>query len=394
MSETFCPPPTLSLSLHPLPLTKSSRVLSGEEEGVFGWVAANSLLGQLNEESVKTIGALDLGGASTQATFHPEEEILAGFFPLTIAQTEHRLYTHSYLYYGADQARFRMYDDLVAASPSKTTVTNPCFPTGYEGEYNGAVLVGSSDWSACLAAASKLITDFQKQQCLHSNHERCSFDGVYMPAIQNDTTFLAMSSFFYTWSFFQLPTGAGADAGLSGDLAALVTKAEAFCSMDAKGQAAYNNSLPHPQSPPYVYDYCFGAAYSHALLRLGYGMQESETPIQVSGTINGNSVSWACEFMHSTDAVVFYLIQSKYFVPTFSHSQTPISDGAMIWEINRLGWSYDGAAGSEWTMAAKGVLAALLVVLVVDVVVIGCWCYNRTDGEGGENDDGGSYAQI
>ena len=66
----------------------------------------------------------------------------------------------------------------------------------------------------------------------------------------------------------------------------------------------------------------------------------------------------------------------------------------MIWEINRLGWSYDGAAGAEWTMAAKGMLAALLVVLVADVIVIGCWCYNRRDDEGEENDGGGSYAQI
>ena len=55
----------------------------------------------------------------------------------------------------------------------------------------------------------------------------------------------------------------------------------------------------------------------------------------------------------------------------------------MIWEINRLGWSYDGAAGAEWTMAAKGMLAALLVVLVADVIVIVYHCVKEFSGGGG-----------
>ena len=188
-------------------------------------------------------------------------------------------------------------DKLVATSSSHTRVTNPCFPSGYDGEYNGVALVGSSDWDACLSITSTLITDFQHQVCLHSDHERCSIDGVYMPALPNDMTFLAMSSFFYTWSFFKLPTGAGVNANRSGDLSALLAAAKSFCSKDAKGQAAYNNSLPYPQQPPYVYNYCFGAAYAFALLHLGYGMPKENTPIQVGSSVNGNSVSWACAFL-------------------------------------------------------------------------------------------------
>ena len=185
------------------------RVLSGEEEGAYGWIAANSLLGTLSGDSTNTVGALDLGGASTQSTFHPIESILADFFPLEIADISHQLYTHSYLYYGADQARYRMYDNLVSAGEAHaaqaaatgmkdpvTTVTNPCFPLGYSSRsdpnHPSIVFQGSSDWSSCLAAATKLIQDYQPLmpsspngvQCLHSDHERCTFNGVYQPKIQ------------------------------------------------------------------------------------------------------------------------------------------------------------------------------------------------------------------
>ena len=176
------------------------RVLSGEEEGTFGWVAANALLSTLRDDSSATYGALDLGGASTQVTFHPDESILAGFFPLTLANSSHSLFTHSYLYYGADQARYSMYNDLITTTPDQSatststavtkTVINPCFPTGYTAtaDPNNPTVEfqGSSDWDACLAAATKLIQDYQpltpssppNVECLHSDHERCTWNGV------------------------------------------------------------------------------------------------------------------------------------------------------------------------------------------------------------------------
>ena len=237
------------------------RVLSGEEEGTFGWVAANSLLGTLTNSSTETVGALDLGGASTQVTFHPDESILAGFFDLNIASSQHRLYTHSYLYYGADQARLRLFADLIAAaaaaagSANGAAVVNPCFPTGYtaaaDSTHPTVLFTGSSDWEACLAAATKLITDYQPLtpsspagvQCLHSDHQRCTFNGVYQPQVPPNMKLLAMSSFYFDWKYFGLTTGMDQP---SSDLNALAVAAKKVCSMNSEGQAAYNNSLAHP----------------------------------------------------------------------------------------------------------------------------------------------------
>ena len=96
-----------------------ARVISGEEEGVFGWASVNwlegTLLGQagaggtgdVGDQVNRTYGALDLGGASTQITFYrPMQDILANMFKLQIGERRHwNLYTHSFLHFGRDTAR-------------------------------------------------------------------------------------------------------------------------------------------------------------------------------------------------------------------------------------------------------------------------------------------------
>jgi Golgi nucleoside diphosphatase len=62
------------------------RVLSGEEEAIYGWAGVNFLLGTLIQDSEGsgtviepslTYGALDMGGASTQISFYePNGEIM------------------------------------------------------------------------------------------------------------------------------------------------------------------------------------------------------------------------------------------------------------------------------------------------------------------------------
>ena len=79
-----------------------ARIISGEEEGGYGWLAANWLAGTLNGDGEKaltnTIGALDLGGASTQISFRPtSESILASYFLVSVNDLSAGIYTHSYL---------------------------------------------------------------------------------------------------------------------------------------------------------------------------------------------------------------------------------------------------------------------------------------------------------
>ncbi len=95
-----------------------ARVISGEEEGVFGWLAVNYLNGRLEAapqglHAPVTVGALDMGGASTQITFQPPHDVLANYFPYYVKDRQVRLYTHSFLYYGYVEARRRVLQNIV-----------------------------------------------------------------------------------------------------------------------------------------------------------------------------------------------------------------------------------------------------------------------------------------
>lgn len=62
---------------------EQARVLSGEEEGAFGWLALNQLQAEISPDPDTTLGALDFGGASMQIAFVPREtSILGGLFPM------------------------------------------------------------------------------------------------------------------------------------------------------------------------------------------------------------------------------------------------------------------------------------------------------------------------
>lgn len=136
-----------------------ARVVSGEEEGIYGWTAINFLLGKLLPASAGTgtvdanssVGALDLGGASTQISFFvPDQDILANMFKLQIGAQKHwNIYTHSFLYFGVNSARDRLHMDLATRTGEEeswrgqekgkkgkkekgSTVANACLPAGYE----------------------------------------------------------------------------------------------------------------------------------------------------------------------------------------------------------------------------------------------------------------------
>jgi len=93
-----------------------ARIISGEEEGGYGWLAVNWLLGSWQDRATAatTVGALDLGGASTQMSFLPAESILASYFNVNVNDEATGIYTHSYLYYGQDQALEQQAAALVA----------------------------------------------------------------------------------------------------------------------------------------------------------------------------------------------------------------------------------------------------------------------------------------
>lgn len=118
------------------------QVISGEEEGVFGWLTVNYLVSkrtlfwnETTERSAHTVGALDLGGASMQATFRPfkGQSLLSNQYPLALSYTRNSLYTECFWYYGKDSALWRVHNVLLVVSHPYLFHGNPLshIPSGW-----------------------------------------------------------------------------------------------------------------------------------------------------------------------------------------------------------------------------------------------------------------------
>ncbi|XP_031986357.1 ectonucleoside triphosphate diphosphohydrolase 8-like isoform X2 [Corvus moneduloides] len=133
---------------------RGARILTGSEEGSFGWITVNYLLETLvkfsfaerweHPQDTEVLGALDLGGASTQITFQPgvpvEDRNTSVFFRLY--GTNYSLYSHSYLCYGQSQALKMLLAALHQAS-SSAQISHPCYPRGYQENITVAELYDS-----------------------------------------------------------------------------------------------------------------------------------------------------------------------------------------------------------------------------------------------------------
>uniref|UniRef100_A0A8C3V1H0 Ectonucleoside triphosphate diphosphohydrolase 8 n=1 Tax=Catharus ustulatus TaxID=91951 RepID=A0A8C3V1H0_CATUS len=216
---------------------KGARILTGEEEGAYGWITINYLLdsftkwllGMIQEKETHPLasnifGALDLGGASTQITFMPEDSLLGQNegSEFTLYGYSYNIYTHSYLCYGQNEMLKRLAKELIVESSSSTLVQHPCYPKGYTETVSlssfraspctdgsdprlalgdsTVTLEGRGNASACLAALRKL---FNFSACGHS--QDCSFDGVYQPPLRGQ--FVAFSAFYYNFKFLNLTEG-------------------------------------------------------------------------------------------------------------------------------------------------------------------------------------------
>ncbi|XP_009004383.3 ectonucleoside triphosphate diphosphohydrolase 8 isoform X2 [Callithrix jacchus] len=102
-----------------------AELLAGQDEGAFGWITVNYGLGTLVKYSFTgewirppeemLVGALDMGGASTQITFVPGGPILdkSTQADFRLYGSDYSVYTHSYLCFGRDQMLSRLLIGLV-----------------------------------------------------------------------------------------------------------------------------------------------------------------------------------------------------------------------------------------------------------------------------------------
>jgi len=192
------------------------RVITGADEGLYGWIAANYAAGTLYDPPTSTVGVVELGGASAQVTFRPEKKPPRAYrAELVVADRKWAVYTHSALGLGLDAAR-RAYErrardaraaeaagnasssgkhfETLGAAPPATTLVDPCALAGSEPLGSP---VGRGDFAACRAACAELMGARQNDQTLSAT----GFGGSFLPPLRG--SFLLTENFAHAARFLR-----------------------------------------------------------------------------------------------------------------------------------------------------------------------------------------------
>jgi len=200
------------------PCGGSVRIISGEEEGLFGWIAVNYLMDGFSSRGTErqTYGFLDMGGASTQIAFEPKHEshdlIPVRLRLLNGKDIAHNVFTTTWLGYGTNQARQRYVGRLIDhfekhRGQGPDTVPDPCLPQDLKrtetpvhtgpADYHATqthTLVGSGNFTKCLEETAPLLN--KDSPCVDIP---CLFGGKRVPTIDFSVSrFIGVSEYWYS----------------------------------------------------------------------------------------------------------------------------------------------------------------------------------------------------
>jgi len=274
------------------------QVIPGDAEGLYGWVAANYLLGGF-DDAVKhdhgkghhTYGFLDMGGASAQIAFAPnatEVEKHANDLKLLRLRavdgtvSEHRVFVTTWLEFGVQQARHRYVERLMdSVATEETEYPDPCLPKGLMISIKGDMLtpdevkstklhmVGTGEWAECLRSTFPLLG--KDRPC---TDEPCLLNGVHAPAIDFDVNhFVGVSEYWHTMHSLSADKH-GDDEDKAYDWASYSQRVGAFCSQDwasiTHDIKAYQYSKDLDESR--AAEICFKASWVLNVLHDGIGI--------------------------------------------------------------------------------------------------------------------------
>lgn len=289
---------------------KGSRILSGQEEGAYGWITINYLMGNFKESiwpsflprifsSPGTTGALDLGGASTQITFVPDKAVALPTDAINfhLYGNNYTVYTHSFLCYGKDQA-MRLKLAIDAQGASRGFHIDPCYHRGYKKIVNISELLtnpctapnlqpppsfkhfqldGAGNYERCLASIQKI---FNVSQCPYSN---CAFNGIFMPPVTGN--FGAFSAFYYVMDFLNVTNE---------PLEEVIQALKTFC---ATPWTKVKDQFPNIKEK-YLTDYCFSGTYIVALLNERFSFDpEKWSRVHFLKKIASSDAGWTLGYM-------------------------------------------------------------------------------------------------
>ncbi|CAK6954377.1 ectonucleoside triphosphate diphosphohydrolase 3 [Scomber scombrus] len=295
---------------------QNASIITGQEEGLYGWITVNYLKGNFLEknrwntyirpEGAKTVGSMDLGGASTQIAFAVQDNLTGpDYLHVKLYGYPYNVYTHSFLCYGKNEAEKRVMDKVVQESSDPAYIINPCYPKGFNTTmkhsfiYNSECtkkpdnynpdqemfMVGTGDSDKCESIV-KSIFDFR-----YCSSAQCSFDGVEQPPVTGE--FMAYAGFFYVARALLMNGTSYFDQFNSA-----VTE---FCHTEWTTLRAQKTWI----SSRYLRTYCFAAHYVFTLLADGYKFDnDTWKNIHFQSEVKKTSIGWSLGYMLSMSNMI------------------------------------------------------------------------------------------
>ncbi|XP_030062530.1 ectonucleoside triphosphate diphosphohydrolase 8 isoform X2 [Microcaecilia unicolor] len=338
---------------------QEARILTGNEEGSLGWITSNYLLENFIKYSfagkwthpwpAEVIGALDLGGASAEITFHPSG-------PIQMKDTEmffrlygynYTIYTHSYLCYGLFEALDMLLANITKGKDPSKFINHSCYPQGYQhnlslasiykspcvsapAAYNltqNITLNGTGNLEECKNVIKEL---FNFSAC--GTSKTCTFNGVYQPPVHGQ--FHAFSAFYFVFHFLNLTGGQS--------LSVASDTVQKICTMDWKKlQAEF--PMAHETI---LRNACAASNYIITILVDGYKFDnETWGNIHFIDKVSNTDIGWA----------LGYMLNLTNMIPS----------EAMV--------TVKGYESSVWAFA----IAILFIIIVLMLLTILILCFQR-----------------
>lgn len=316
-----------------------ASVISGNEEGGFGWIAFNYLkkiIGPKKTASSSTpYAVIEMGGASAQVSQMAPSEAEAALIPpeyqftFTIEGDKYQLYTHSYLGFGAEQARegLNKYIMTKAKGDADTAVEDPCIQKGYsfksdqrkeayEGPKGDFTVSGGSDGQgSCSKSVVNIFTGKDASSCSGANNgsvgasskrhlasasagssggSSLTFACTYQPSfVANSENVLVFENFFYMASALgvQPASPGGTKFPLITTPENIKSAADKMCGMDYD---AVQKSYPmDTQGKDNNIKFCFVGSYAYNFLVDGLGVSPTKKITTQKEVGSDVEIEWA-----------------------------------------------------------------------------------------------------
>ncbi|RKP06189.1 nucleoside phosphatase GDA1/CD39, partial [Thamnocephalis sphaerospora] len=292
------------------------RAITGEVEGVYGWVAANYLLGGFDKSLGKTIdngdddgygwsdapqslarrgtfGFMDMGGASTQLVFEPDTQVAeehrhditeVRLRRLDGSVARHDVFVVTFLGFGTNQARARHIARLQGqlarsngTASAERIIHDPCLPVGLEETLEGGRFVGTGSLAECREHTHPLLN-----KTVACPEAPCLFNGVHTPEIDYGRhRFVGVSDWWYSTHDILGQGGAYNSRDYR-------RAAEQFCQRDWDVILAEHRAgrLAPTVEEIRLRQQCFKAAWLMTVLHDGFGVPHDSAPSDASSHTN------------------------------------------------------------------------------------------------------------